>query len=58
MSELCVLTGDYTCDEDYEDCSECPTYTHESEKNIDKELPWRVQTIVEMSLQNGLQEKS
>ena len=53
MTELCFITGDYTCNDDYEDCSECPTYIHEVEKNIDAELPWRVATIADMSSQNG-----
>jgi len=58
MSDLCFITGDYTCKEELEDCSECPTYKHEVEKDTDKDLPWRVATLTDMSSLNGSQEKS
>lgn len=52
MNDYCFITGE-TCDCDYEDCSECPKYIHEIERDTDKELPWRVATLTEISSQNG-----
>jgi len=48
MSELCIITGDYTCNNEHEDCSKCPTYIHEIEKNTDKDLPWRTATLTDL----------
>lgn len=58
MSELCFITGDYTCEDEYEDCADCPTYKQEIKLNIDKDLPWRTATLTELSLLNGSQDKS
>jgi len=53
VSELCFITGDYTCEDDYEDCAECPKYKHEIEKNTDKDLPWRIATLTGTDSPNG-----
>lgn len=58
MNDLCFITGDYTCDDDYEDCAECPKYIHEIEKDTDKDLPWRVAALTDMSSQIGSPGKS
>lgn len=55
MNDLCFITGDFTCNNEYEDCSKCPTYIHEVEKDTDKDLPWRVATLTDLQSpsQNG-----
>lgn len=58
MNELCFITGNFTCDDDYEDCAECPKYIHEVEKDTEKDLPWIVATLREISSLNGSQGKS